>query len=60
MPRCIKIQQGETLHEWIGRISEAYGNKKLGADKLRQILRDVSVVSYVHGSNDFQAALEKR
>lgn len=60
MPRCIKIQQGETLHDWIGRISETYGNKNLGADKLRQILREVSVVSYTHGSNDFQAVLEKR
>ena len=48
MKKKFEIKKGEKLHEWIGRLAD-YWNF---GDELREMLSEISKVSYIHGSND--------
>jgi len=58
MKNSLKIRKGETLNDWTVRLAlECEGMK---AKALQEVLREVSVTSYIHGSNDCQSALSNK
>ena len=55
MKKSLKIRNGETLHDWTVRLAlECEG---MTAKALQEVLHEVSVTSYIHGSNDCQSAI---
>ena len=51
-----KRKEGETLFMWRKRIEEAFHL----SEQMKEILRDVSVASYIHGVNDGIDAAKKQ
>lgn len=58
MKKELKIRKGENLHDWCVRIAKHYDGKTVKADELKEVLREVSVKSYAHGSNDAIQAIK--
>ena len=52
MKRELLIRKGETLHDWTVRIAMYYANTKVKGEELAEVLHEVSVKSYIHGSRD--------
>ena len=57
MKKELKIQNGEPLHAWIDRLVPFYSKKEMTPAVLKDLLHEVSVASYIHGSNDAANAL---
>jgi hypothetical protein len=58
MKKVLRIKSGESLHGWCVRLSKHYGGKAIKEDELLELLREVSIKSYVHGSNDAIEAIK--
>lgn len=56
MKRKLKHDFKEPLHAWIDRIIPYYVNRPIDVEELKDLLHEVSVISYIHGSNDAQKA----
>ena len=52
MKKELKLKKGETLHDWTVRIAMYYANIKVKGEELAEVLHEVSVRSYIHGSRD--------
>ena len=52
MNRDLKIRENETLDEWCSRIAFFLAETKEKYIVMKEILHEVSVESYIHGSND--------
>lgn len=52
MKKELKLRKGETLHDWTVRIAMYYANTKVKGEELAEVLHEVSVKSYIHGSRD--------
>lgn len=48
MKRSLKLKKDEKLSDWISRIAKNYGF----SDEIKEVLREISVKSYIHGTND--------
>lgn len=51
MKKQMKLRKGENLSQWVERLSEYYDNNEVPTRDFRDILREVSVQSYIAGSN---------
>ena len=49
------IKSDESLAMWRARISDTFNL----SDQLREIIREVSITSYIHGTNDVLDTLKK-
>lgn len=49
------IKKEESLAKWRARLAEEFNLN----DKMQELLREVSVTSYIHGTNDIIDALKK-
>ena len=54
MKKHLKLRKDERLYQWIDRLSAYYDNNDVPTEEMSDILRDVSVQSYIHGTNDAQ------
>ena len=55
MKKQYKLREGEALHEWIDRLMESLPLRQLSDSDLRDVLREVSIKSYIRGSRDREA-----
>lgn len=51
MKRELKHRKDEKLYQWIDRLAEYYDTHDVPTNEMRWI-REVSVQSYIHGTND--------
>ena len=54
MKKHLKLRKDERLYQWIDRLSAYYDNNDVPTEEMSDILRDVSVQSYIDGTNDAQ------
>lgn len=59
MKRQYRLREDEALHEWLDRLMESMPLRQLSDCELRDVLRDISVQSYIQGSRDREAIEEK-
>jgi hypothetical protein len=59
MKRELKLKKGETLHDWTVRIAMHYADTKVNGEELAEVLHELSVQSYIHGSRDAVDVLKK-
>ena len=52
MKKHLKLNKGERLHEWIQRLTAYYDNDNVPTKEMEEILREVSVQSYIQGTDD--------
>ena len=52
MKRQYQLREGEALHEWIDRLMESLPLRRLSDSDLRDVLREVSIKSYIRGIRD--------
>lgn len=52
MRKELKHRKGERLYEWIERISAYYDTHNVSTREMHEIMREVSVQSYIHGTDD--------
>ena len=52
MKKQYQLREGEALHEWIDRLMESMPLRQLSDSDLRDVLREISVQSYIRGSRD--------
>ena len=52
MKKQLIHRKDENLSQWIERLSEYYDNNEVPTKEMSDILREVSVQSYIHGTND--------
>lgn len=50
MKKQYQLREGEALHEWIDRLMESLPLRRLSDSDLRDVLREVSIKSYIRGS----------
>jgi hypothetical protein len=50
MKKHLKLNKDERLHEWIQRLTAYYDNNDVPTKEMAEILREVSVQSYIRGS----------
>ena len=55
MKNQYQLREGEALHEWIDRLMESLPLRQLSDCDLRDVLREVSIKSYIRGSRDREA-----
>ena len=55
MKKQYQLREGEALHEWIDRLMESLPLYRLSDSDLRDVLREISVQSYIRGSRDREA-----
>lgn len=55
MKKQYQLREGEALHEWIDRLMESMPLRQLSGSDLRDVLREISVQSYIRGSRDREA-----
>lgn len=51
MKKQLKHRKDENLSQWVERLSTYYDNNEVSTKDFREILREVSVQSYIAGSN---------
>ena len=51
MKKQLKQRKDENLSQWIDRLSTYYDNNEVPTKEFHDILREVSVQSYIAGSN---------
>ena len=55
MKKELKLRKDENLSQWINRLMEYYDtHETVSHNEMYGILREVSIQSYIHGSNDAQ------
>lgn len=52
MRKELKLRKGERLCEWIDRLTAHYEIHDVSSKDMSEILREVSVQSYILGTND--------
>ena len=52
MKKQYQLRDGEALHEWLDRLMESLPLRQLSDCELRDVLREVSIKSYIRGSRD--------
>lgn len=52
MKKQYRLREDEALHEWIDRLMESLPLRQLSDSDLRDVLREVSIKSYIRGSRD--------
>ena len=52
MKKQYQLREGEALHEWLDRLMESLPLRQLSDCELRDVLREVSIKSYIRGSRD--------
>lgn len=55
MKKQYRLREGEALHEWLDRLAESLPLRQLSDSDLRDVLREVSIKSYIRGSRDREA-----
>ena len=60
MKKELRLRNGERLCDWCERLAKHYGYKMVGTAELQEVLKEVSVKSYTHGSNDAIDAIKNR
>ena len=48
--KSLRLKKDEPLWKWVARIGDHYG----WSDEEREVVSDVSKISYIHGSKDCQ------
>ena len=56
--KVLRIKKGETLSDYYKRLAEHYANRPIKRDELHEMLRELSITSYAHGSNDAIQAIK--
>lgn len=56
--KVLKIRKDETLSQYYERLAEHYADRPLKREELYGILRELSIKSYAHGSNDAIQAIK--
>lgn len=51
MKKQLKLRKDENLSQWMERLSTYYDNNEVSTKEMGEILREVSVQSYIHGTN---------
>lgn len=59
MKRELKRRNNETLDEWCSRIAYYMAQDKAQYVVMKTILHEVSVESYIHGSNDALKSIKR-
>ena len=59
MNKELKIRENETLDAWCSRIALYLSDTKKKYFEINDILREVSVTSYIHGSNDALSVIKR-
>ena len=52
MKKHLKLNKDERLCDWCDRLSAYCGSNDVPTNEMREIFREVSVQSYIHGTND--------
>ena len=52
MKKQHQLRNGEALHQWLDRLAESMPLRQLSDSDLRDVLREISVQSYIRGSRD--------
>lgn len=52
MKKQYRLREDEALHEWLDRLMESMPLRQLSDSDLRDVLREISVQSYIRGSRD--------
>lgn len=60
MKKHLKLRKDENLSQWLERLSKYYDNNDVPTKEMSEILREVSVQSYIAGSNAMQGVLTSR
>ena len=60
MKKELQLRDDERLSDWCERLARFYGGRLVIASELQEVLREVSVKSYTHGSNDAIGAIKNR
>ena len=55
MKKQYRLREDEALHEWLDRLMESMPLRQLSDSDLRDVLREISVQSYIRGSRDREA-----
>lgn len=55
MKKHLKLKKDERLHEWIKRLTAYYNNNDVPTKEMEEILLEVSVQSYIIGSEALNA-----
>lgn len=56
--KVLRIKKGETLSDYYKRLAEHYANRPIKCEELHEMLRELSITSYAHGSNDAIQAIK--
>ena len=59
MKKSLNIRKNETLSAWCVRLSLHFSNKVINGEELLEVMHNLSVTSYIHGSNDATNAMKK-
>lgn len=59
MKKSLQIRKNETLAAWCLRLSQYLVNRKVSEEELCDVLHNLSVTSYIHGSNDALNVIKK-
>ena len=60
MKKELQLRDGERLYDWCERLAKHYGCKVINSAEGLDVLHEVSVKSYTHGSNDAIGAIKNR
>lgn len=60
MKKELKLQKNEPLDKWCLRLANYCGGRDCKTIEIYQILREVSITSYTHGSDDCFKVISKR
>ena len=55
MKKQYRLREDEALHEWLDRLMDSMPLRQLSDSDLRDVLREISVQSYIRGSRDREA-----
>ena len=60
MKKELQLRDDERLSDWCERLAEFYGCRVISSAEWLDVLHEVSVKSYTHGSNDAVGAIKNR
>lgn len=60
MKRVLEKRKGEALNDWCVRIALHFSNRTVCGEELYKVLHELSVKSYIDGSNDLSKALRRK
>lgn len=60
MKKELQLRDGERLSDWCERLAGFYGCRVISSAEWLDVLHEVSVKSYTHGSNDAIGAIKNR